>query len=75
MSQKLEDRGLVRAVGVIGDCLNESDHRAIVLDLDGESKLGRSTLWKDIEAAMKERKRTNLNARFKAVQLRKDDRV
>ncbi len=75
VSKRAVDRGLVRAVGVVGDPINDSDHRLIVMDLDAETMLGTSRLWQDIELALAEKRRGNMNAKFKAVQLRKEGRV
>ena len=32
MSKKLEDRGLIRAAGVLADPINESGHKPVMLD-------------------------------------------
>ena len=40
VSKKLEDRGLIRAAGVLADPINESDHRPIMLDMDADTALG-----------------------------------
>jgi hypothetical protein len=34
VSKKLEDRGLVKAAGVLAEPINESDHRPVMLDID-----------------------------------------
>jgi hypothetical protein len=44
VSKKLEDRGLIRAAGVLPDPINESDHRPVMLDIDTDTALGRSKL-------------------------------
>jgi endonuclease/exonuclease/phosphatase family metal-dependent hydrolase len=51
VSKSLVDRGLVRAVGILGEAVNESDHLPVVLDIDAETALGRSRLWDDIKQA------------------------
>ena len=66
---------MVRAAGVLGEAVNESDHRPIVLDIDAGTALGKSKLWEDIQQAQKESDLSNRNAKFKAVQLGKVGRV
>ena len=44
-SKKLEDRGLIRAAGVLAGPINESDQRLVILDIDAGTTLGRSKLW------------------------------
>ena len=34
VSKKLDGRGLIRAVGVLTDPINESDHRPVMLDIE-----------------------------------------
>ena len=75
VSKKLEDRGLVRVAGILAGLINESDHRPVVLDIDADTALGRSKLWDDIKQAQDESDKSNRNANFKAVQLRKVGRV
>ena len=75
MSKKLEDRGFVRAAGILADPINESYHRPVVLDIDADTALGRSKLWDDIKQAQDESDKSNRNAKYKAVQLGKVDRV
>ena len=71
VSKKLEDRGLIRAAGVLADPINESDHRPVMLDIDADTALGRSKLWDDIKQVQEESDKSNRNAKFKAVQLGK----
>jgi ribonuclease HI len=75
VSKKLEDRGLVRAAGVLAEPINESDHRPVMLDIDADTALGRSRLWDDIKEAQEESDKSNRNAKFKAVQLGKVGRI
>ena len=75
MSKKLEDRGPIRAAGVLADPINESDHRTAMLDIDTDTALDRSKLWDDIKQAQEESDKSNRNAKFKAVQLGEVGRV
>ena len=75
VSKKLEDMGLIRAAGVLADLINESDHRPVMLDIDADTALGRSKLWDDTKQAQEESDKSNMNAKFKAVQLGKVGRV
>jgi len=75
VSKKLEDRGLIRAAAVLADPINESDHKPVMLGIDADTALGRSKLWDDIKQAQEENDKSNRNAKFKAVQLGKVDRV
>ena len=69
VSKSLVDRGLVSATGVLGESVNESDHRPVVLDIVAAAALGKSKLWDDIRQAQKESDHSNRNSKFKAVQL------
>ena len=62
VSKKLENRGLVRAAGVLTEPINESDHRPVMLDIDADTALGRSRLWDDIRQAQEESDKSNRNA-------------
>lgn len=77
VSKKLEDRGLVKAVAVLGEGLNDSDHRAVAIDIDLEAALGKSSVWEDIRQAQKEARETNMNAvfRFRTIKLREPGKV
>ena len=69
VSKKLEDRGLIRAAGVLAGPINESDHKPVMLDIDANTALGRSKLWDDTKQTQEESDKSNRNAKFKAVQL------
>ena len=71
----LGDRGLVRAAGVLAEPVNESDHKPVLLDIDAATALGKSRLWEDIRQAQNESDQSNMNSKFKAVQLGKAGRV
>ena len=75
VSEKLEDRGLIRAARVLADPINESEHKPVMLDIDADTALGRSKLWDDIKQAQEESDKSNRDAKFKAVQLGKVGRV
>ena len=55
VSKKLEDRGLVRADGMLADPVNEADHKPVMLDIDADTSLGKSGLRDDAQKAHKER--------------------
>jgi hypothetical protein len=75
VSSKLMDRGLVRTATVVDEGLNDGNHSAVVLDIDLDSALGKTELWRDIEEATKLAKDCNMNAIFKTIQLKKAKRV
>ncbi len=75
ISRRLEERGLVGAVGVLATGVNGSDHTAVVLDIHLEAALGKSTVWRDIEAEMKKSSESNMNAVFKTIKLGDPKRV
>ena len=75
VSKRMRVRGLVVATGVVGDRINNSDHASIVLDVDLGAMLGKSDLWRDIEEVVKRRARCDRQAQFKAVQLKRKQRV
>ena len=68
-------RGLVRAIGVLAEPVNESDHRSVVLDIDAAATLGKSRQWDDIRQAQRESDQSCRNSMFKAGQLGKVGRV
>ena len=65
----------MRAVGVLAEPVNESDHRPVVLDIDAATTLGKSRLWDDIRQAQKDSDQSCRNSKFKVVQLGKVGRV
>lgn len=75
VSRSMDERGLIRATAVMGDGLNGSDHKAVVLDVDMEAALGKSSVWEDVEAAVAEASDSNMNAEFKAIKLRQNESV
>ena len=75
VSKKLEDRGLIRAAGVLADPINASDHKPVMVDIDVDTALGRSKLWDDTQQAQEVNDKSNRNAKSKAVQLGKVGRV
>jgi hypothetical protein len=75
VSRKLDERGLVQATAIIPDSINGSDHSMVGIDIDLESALGKSSVWKDIEAAMRASKVSNMNAIFRTIKLSDHKRV
>ena len=67
VSKKLEDRGLVKAAGVLADPVNESNHKPVMLDTDADTTLEKPKLWDGVQQAQKERDMINSNATLKVV--------